>query len=85
MSKTVKGLVYAGAIIGVGYGLMKFTVPTEDELISRLPPHLQHDALERQRESRERHKIFMEQMRQAAYSDKPTWQQPNTSNSDKQQ
>jgi hypothetical protein len=32
MSKVVKAVTWGTAIIGLGYGLMKFTVPNEDEM-----------------------------------------------------
>ncbi|KAI7880907.1 hypothetical protein K492DRAFT_207184 [Lichtheimia hyalospora FSU 10163] len=78
MDKVVKAIVWSGGIIGCGYVLMKTTVPTEQDMINRLPENLQREAKERQRTSNERQQAIMDYLKEAAESDKPAWQTPDS-------
>ncbi|KAI9303033.1 hypothetical protein BJ944DRAFT_269023 [Cunninghamella echinulata] len=68
-----KFLTYASAIILTGYGLMKFTVPDEAEMRSRLDPALLKEAEKRRAQHKEHNQALMEQIRKTAESDKPVW------------
>ncbi|KAL1932108.1 hypothetical protein VTP01DRAFT_9164 [Rhizomucor pusillus] len=67
MSKIVKGIAYGGGIIAFGYALLKYTVPSEEEMQKRLGTPLNKA---QEKANRER---MMEHMRAAAESDKPVW------------
>ncbi|KAI9490739.1 CBP4-domain-containing protein [Zychaea mexicana] len=68
-----RALVYAAGIIGTGYGLMKFTVPNEQEMRQRLDPHLREEYDKAKARNQQQHQALMEHMRLAAQSDKPAW------------
>ncbi|KAI9263332.1 CBP4-domain-containing protein [Phascolomyces articulosus] len=69
-----RALVYATGIIGTGYGLMKFTVPNEEQMRQRLDPHLREEYDKVKARNQQQHQALMEHMKLAAQSDKPTWQ-----------
>ncbi|KAI8147910.1 hypothetical protein BJV82DRAFT_664250 [Fennellomyces sp. T-0311] len=69
-----RALVYAGAIIGTGYGLMKITVPNENEMRERLDPHLRQEYDKVKARNQQQHQALMDHLKAVAQSDKPTWQ-----------
>ncbi|KAH8548206.1 hypothetical protein BGW37DRAFT_523643 [Umbelopsis sp. PMI_123] len=73
MSKVVKAVTWGTAIIGLGYGLMKFTVPNEDEMRNRLTPSLRREADKIKSDNAEKQHALAERIREAASSDKPIW------------
>ncbi|KAI7855644.1 hypothetical protein BDC45DRAFT_85536 [Circinella umbellata] len=69
-----RALVYATGIIGTGYGLMKFTVPDEEQMRQRLDPHLREEYDKVKARNQQQHQALMEHMKAVALSDKPAWQ-----------
>ncbi|CAO3596223.1 unnamed protein product [Absidia cylindrospora] len=68
-----KVIVYASTIMATGYGLMAFTVPDEAEMRRRLDPALLKEADRMKAQNLERQQAMMDQLREAAASDKPVW------------
>ncbi|CAO3611955.1 unnamed protein product [Cunninghamella blakesleeana] len=68
-----KFLTYASGIIATGYLLMKFTVPNEFEMRSRLDPALLKEAEKMKAKHNEHNQALIEQIKKAAESDKPVW------------
>ncbi|KAI7864671.1 hypothetical protein BDF14DRAFT_1884101 [Spinellus fusiger] len=73
MSKTIKAIVYGGGIIGTGYALMKFTVPDEEQMRSRLSPELLREYDIARAKSQEKNRALREQIKQTAATDRPAW------------
>lgn len=67
-------LIWGGGIIGLGVFLFKFTVPTDEELLSRMSPEIRAQ-VEKNRELRQQEQqMVMEIAKKTAASDKPIWQ-----------
>lgn len=66
-------LIWGGGIIGLGALLFKFTVPTEEELLSKMSPEIRAQ-VEKNRELRQQEqKMVMEIAQKTAKSDEPIW------------
>ncbi|KAG0687434.1 assembly factor cbp4 [Pichia californica] len=66
--------LWGGGIIGLGVILYNFTVPTDEELLSRMSPEIRAD-VEKHRELRQQEqKVLMDIAKKTAASDKPIWQ-----------
>ncbi|ORE08856.1 hypothetical protein BCV72DRAFT_303388 [Rhizopus microsporus var. microsporus] len=74
MANEFKVLVYMTAILGTGYGLMKYTVPDEEQIKKRLDPVLRREYDQIKATNREKGQQMMDLMREAAESDKPAWE-----------
>ncbi|CAO3677100.1 hypothetical protein G6F70_001638 [Rhizopus microsporus] len=77
MANEFKVLVYMTAILGTGYGLMKYTVPDEEQIKKRLDPALRREYDQIKATNREKGQQMMDLMREAAESDKPAWEIAN--------
>ncbi|RCH83619.1 assembly factor cbp4 [Rhizopus azygosporus] len=77
MANEFKVLVYMTAILGTGYGLMKYTVPDEEQIKKRLDPALRREYDKIKATNREKGQQMMDLMREAAESDKPAWEIAN--------
>ncbi|CAO3671744.1 unnamed protein product [Rhizopus stolonifer] len=76
MANELKVIVYMTAIISTGYGLMKYTVPDEEQLKKRLDPALRKEYDEIRAANREKGQQMMDLIREAAESEKPVWDFP---------
>ncbi|KAJ3380994.1 hypothetical protein HDU92_005658 [Lobulomyces angularis] len=65
----VKSTIYGGGIVGVGYMLLKTTVPSESEMRSTLNLPKNQTLTEEQKKN----KLIMEKIFQSTKSDKPVW------------
>lgn len=66
-------LIYGGGIIGTGYLLFKYTVPTPEELLARMSPELR-SKVEAERGLRElEQQKLMEIVKQTSASNEPIW------------
>ncbi|CAO3653574.1 unnamed protein product [Mucor hiemalis] len=65
------------AIMGTGYGLMKYTVPDEEAMKKRLNPALRKEYEAAQEASRAKNQQFLDLMREAAETKKPAWEMAN--------
>ncbi|KAI8350168.1 hypothetical protein BD560DRAFT_439088 [Blakeslea trispora] len=77
MANELKVIVYMTAILGTGYGLMKYTVPDEETMRKRLNPALRREYDERKAMDREKGQQMMDMMREAAETKKPAWEIAN--------
>ncbi|GAB5591975.1 hypothetical protein Unana1_06875 [Umbelopsis nana] len=73
MSKAVKAVIWATAIIGTGYGLMRFTVPNDAQMRERLTPELLREADKIREGNADKKQALADVIREAANSDKPVW------------
>ncbi|KAL1925139.1 uncharacterized protein VTP21DRAFT_22 [Calcarisporiella thermophila] len=74
MGNWVKAGIVSAAIIGLGYGLYKTTVPNDREIFERLPPHVQEQLNKEASERKKQKEALMANMRQAAQPEQtPIW------------
>ncbi|KAI9281108.1 hypothetical protein BY458DRAFT_553012 [Sporodiniella umbellata] len=76
MANELKVIVYMTAIISTGYGLMKFTVPDEEQIKKRLDPALRKEYDQIKEANRQKGQHMLDLIREAAESDKPVWDFP---------
>ncbi|KAG0745811.1 hypothetical protein G6F57_006950 [Rhizopus arrhizus] len=77
MANELKVIVYMTAILGTGYGLMKYTVPDEEQIKKRLDPALRKEYDQIKAANREKGQKMMDLIREAAESDRPAWEVAN--------
>ncbi|KAI8064836.1 uncharacterized protein B0P05DRAFT_640023 [Gilbertella persicaria] len=77
MANEFKVFVYITAILGTGYGLMKYTVPDEETMKKRLDPALRREYEQVKAANREKGQHMMDLMREAAETNKPAWEIAN--------
>ena len=66
-------VIWGGGIIGLGVLLFKFTVPTDEELLSRMSPEIRAQ-VEKNRELRQREQeLLMEIVKKSSKSNEPIW------------
>lgn len=66
-------LIWGGGIIGLGVLLFKFTVPTDEELLSKMSPEIRAQ-VEKNRELRQQEqRMVMEIAQKTAKSGQPIW------------
>lgn len=73
LAKILKASIGGGSIIGFGYLLMKYTTPSDDELIAKLSPELRAKYEEQKEAKREQNRLIYERIQREGYSDKPAW------------
>ncbi|RKP27477.1 hypothetical protein SYNPS1DRAFT_21014 [Syncephalis pseudoplumigaleata] len=69
----LKGFLYSTAIMMVGYGFYKYTVPNRDEFVATLPEEVKQQLVQHKDEQRRRNQYILDQIRQNAASDRPAW------------
>ncbi|ORZ34242.1 hypothetical protein BCR44DRAFT_41152, partial [Catenaria anguillulae PL171] len=73
--KVVKSIVWGGGLIGLGVLLLKYTVPSEDDLRKAMSPDLQRQArhMEQSEAARNEKARLLAAIRENAQSDRPVW------------
>ncbi|OZJ04736.1 hypothetical protein BZG36_01801 [Bifiguratus adelaidae] len=74
MNKVINSVIAGGAIVGLGYALMKLTVPSDKELIERLPPNMQKEATRLHGESAAKNAALRELIQKSVDTDRPVWE-----------
>ncbi|KAI8049025.1 hypothetical protein BDF22DRAFT_657985 [Syncephalis plumigaleata] len=72
-SPFLKATLVSTAIMMVGYGFYKYTVPNRDEFVAALPEEVKHRLGQQKDEQRRRNQYILDQIRQNAESDRPAW------------
>ncbi|KAL7749620.1 ubiquitin-specific protease doa4 [Sorochytrium milnesiophthora] len=73
MSKLVKSVVWSTAIIGAGYLLLEYTVPTNEQVRNKMSPEVARHADSSRNETMDQNRRIMETIRANAQSDRPIW------------
>ncbi|CAN6622210.1 assembly factor Cbp4p [Trichomonascus vanleenenianus] len=73
MGRMFKALLGGGSVVGFGYLLMKYTTPTDEELINALSPELRKKYEEEKEIRREQNRLLRERIEQQAKSSDPLW------------
>ncbi|RUS23053.1 hypothetical protein BC937DRAFT_93008 [Endogone sp. FLAS-F59071] len=74
MGRMIKAVIMGTGIVGLGYALMKLTVPNDQQFIEKLPPQFQREARQKLEESAKKNEALVELIKSSAESSKPVYE-----------